>query len=271
MAELQKILWVAGIAIEILLLGVTLRRGIGRRFPTFLIYAYWTLLGDLGVAVYYYSHGKDYLSVYGIQVTIEGLILIAVLFDLARLAVRPLPTIIARGTMGLMGFAAIGAGAVFWRLSDAWVLLPSNSRYHFFLREQLTFSLLRVLLLLLIGGLVEFLSRHYIRVGWGERDLAIATGMGIYALASVAQSLGTTYQRLLAVRTYFEISLAVGIVYQLCLIYWIVSFLRPDPATAEERAEEAQPDSSSPTLWQKGMEGSVDGFPSQHVPKAGCA
>lgn len=271
MAELQKIVWVVGIAIEILLLGITLRRGIGRRFPTFLIYAYWAVFNDLGAAVYYYNHGKDYLSVYGIQVTVEGLILIAVLFDLARLAVRPLPTIISRGILGFMGFIAIGVGAAFWRLSNTWVLLPPNSRYHFFLREQLTFSFLRVLLLVLIGGLVEFLSRHYIRVGWGERELAIATGMGIYALASVAQSLGTTYQRLMAVTTYLEISLAVGIIYVVCLIYWIVCFLRPDPVNAEPRAEEAQPDSGPSTLWEKGIEGNLVGFPTQHIPKGDCA
>lgn len=253
MAELQKILWVVGIATEILLLGVTSRRGIGRRCPTFLIYTYWAVFNDLGAAVYYYSHGKDYLSVYGIQVTFEGPIVIAVLFDLARLAVRPLAKLISRVVVGAIGLIAIGAGALVWRLSNSWILIPTSSRYHFFLREQLTFSLVRVLLLFLIGGLVELLSRHYIPVGWGERELQIATGMGIYALTSVAQSLGTTYKSLVAVNIYLGIAIAVAIIYEICVVYWILCFLRPDPIGPDQAAEalEASPDSGPSTLWRK--------------------
>lgn len=80
---------------------------------------------------------------------------------------------------------------------------------------------------MLIGGLIEFLGRHQVSIGWGERQLQIATGMGVCALAGGAQSLATTYQRLLSTDIYFAISFAVGVVYELCMIYWVVCFLRP--------------------------------------------
>lgn len=261
MAELQKILWIIGIVFDVLLLGILSRRDIDRNVPTFLFYCYWTVFCDLGASVYYYCHWKGYLIFYGAQSTIEEIFLISVLIDLARSAVRPLPPPISRGVLGGICFLAIGVGGIFWRLSDSWALLAMNERYHLILRAELTGSLLRVFLLMLIGGLIEFLGRHHVSIGWGERELQIATGMGVYALASVAQSLATTYQRFLATDMYLAISFAVGVVYELCMIYWIVCFLRPQrgiPGEAPQREQETAGSHAS-TLWQKTSDGVPDG------------
>jgi len=218
----------------------------------------------------YYSGWKGYLNYYSVESVIDELLLIAILFDLGRSGVRQLTVVLSRGVLGLFGMVTAGAGVILWRLSDSWTLLSDYAGWHLLLRLQLTGALLRILLLLLIGGLVEFLSRHYVRIAWGERELQIATGMGIYALASVAESLATTYQRFMAPSAFVAIAAGVSIVYELCMIYWIVSFLRPDPGKAEQPAEDTQPDSGPSTLWEKGIEGSLDGLPSQHIPKADC-
>lgn len=232
-------------------------RRAARNVPTFLVYVYWATLSDLIATMCYYTGWKGYLDYYNAESVIEELLLIAILFDLGRSVVRRLPTIVSRGVLCLFGLVTAGAGVILWRLSDSWTLLSDYSGWHLLLRLQLTGALLRILLLLLIGGLVEFLSRHYVRIAWGERELQIATGMGVYALASLAQSLATTYQRFMAPAAFVTIASGVSIVYELCMVYWIVSFLRPDPAAAEQRAEEARPDSGPSTLWQKGMEGTA--------------
>lgn len=260
MEQLRIILEIVGLASEVLLLGVVSMRSAARNVPTFQLYLYWTVLTDLVGAVCYYRGWSGYLTFYNLQATVEEFLLIAILFDLARFALRSLPTALARGILGFFGILTACTGALVWRASDSWTLLSHYSGWHLLLRLQLTSSLVRVLLLLLIGGLIEFLSRHYIALAWGERELHIATGMGIYALASLAESLAATYQRLLTVSTYPLIGAAVTLSYELCILYWIVSFLRLDRGAAKQAPEtvETQPGPGPSTLWQKGIGGVLE-------------
>jgi hypothetical protein len=161
--ELEKILWIGTTAIEIALLGIVSLRGAARNVPTFLVYLYLSALGDIAVGLCYYRvQSNTYVMLNGLQGATEGILLLAVLFDLARSLIRPLPLMVSRGVIGLFGLVTIGAGAVIWRVSDSWALLSNYAGWHFLLREQLTSALLRVLLLLMIGGLIQFLSRHFL-------------------------------------------------------------------------------------------------------------
>lgn len=253
MEELEKILWIGTMALEIVLLGIVSLRGAARNVPTFLVYLYWCALGDIAVGFCYYRvPGNTYVLLNGIQSATEGILLLAVLFDLARSLVRPLPLMVSRGVIRLFGLVTIGAGAIVWRVSDSWALLSNDAGWHFLLREQLTSALLRVLLLLILGGLIQFFSRHFLLIGWGERELQIATGMGIYALASLAESLATTYQSSLTRAAFVRIYVSVGIIYIVCLLYWIVCFSRDARHTATQFIEDAETasDSANSTLWQ---------------------
>lgn len=253
MEELQKILWIGAMVSEVVLLGITSWRDTARNVPTFLVYLYWVVLGDIAVGLCYYHVAMNtYVIIDGIQSASEGLLLLAVLFDLARSLVRLLPVAVSRGLLKLFGVVTIGAGAIIWWVSDSWALLSYDRGFHLLLREQLTSSLLRVLLLLLIGILSQFLSRYSLPVGWGERELQIATGMGIYALASLAESLATTYQSSLTRAAFVRIHVSMGLIYIMCLIYWIVCFLRPDSDAATQPVDEKTTSASrASTLWQK--------------------
>ncbi|MFP5235182.1 MAG: hypothetical protein ACLGSD_04715 [Acidobacteriota bacterium] len=266
----QELLLISTVCTEIVLFGIVSKRGISRILPTFYVYVLWSVLGDIVAGVVYpYRVLKVYAIFADIQAATEGVILLVVLLDLARAALRPLP--IARVIVGLLGLITAVAGAILWKLTNSWALWAHYHYYHQFLREQLTFSVLRVFLLLLIGGLVQYFARYSIPMGWHEREMQIATGIGVYALASLAESLVTTYQSFVVPVVFNAIYGSVGAIYELCLIYWIVCFLRPEPANAEQRAEEAQPESGPSTLWEKGIEGSLAGFGTQHIPKGDCA
>lgn len=254
MALFQELLMILEIGTEIVLLGVVSMRGSARNCPTFLLYLYWSVLGDLWDFVRYFGGSNGFMTVANVQIACEGLILLAVLFDLARSAVRPLPPSLSRGLLAILGLVTAGAGATLWRFSDSWALLSPYRAWHLLLREQLTSSILRIFLLLLIGGLVEFLSRYHLPLGWGERELQIATGMGVYALGSLAESLATTYWRFLAPTAFEAIHISVVMIFELCLIYWIVCFARPDKDAVASSTDEksAASDSGPSTLWQAG-------------------
>ena len=257
MAELQDILWISGIICEVLLVGIVSRKNAARNVPTFLVYLYWAVLIDVGATLLYHPRSTSYLTFYGIQCAIESLLLIAVLFDLTRAAMRPLPTSVSRGLLGIMAFLTVSLGAILWWLTDSWVLLSGHREFHLVLRGELTASILRVFLLLFIGGLIEFLGRHCIPIGWSEHELQIATGMGVYALASLAQSLATTYQRFMTPASYLATTVAVGWAYELCLVYWIFCFTFRNKAAKDQSAkqEAAEPGSGPSSLWLKGIEG----------------
>ncbi len=252
LALLEKMLWIAGIGMEVLLVGIISRRGVTRRVPMFLVYFYWLVLSDIAcLMVTLYCSYNQYLVFYDVQLMCDGLLLFLVLFDLARSVLCPLPTASSRGVLFLLLLIMVSAGSIIWRVSDAWSLFAGFNPWHVGMRLELTFALLRVLFLLLLAGLIQFLSSHFIPVGWGERELQIATGIGGYALASLAGSILHTYQ--LPPSTFRVIGDGVSVSFFLCLIYWLVCFLRPERALAEHGAEIDQPqfESVASTLWRR--------------------
>ena len=243
--------WVLGVAAEILLLGILALRGITGKVPTFTAYVYWLALSDVGMfVVFKYLPGR-YLQVYQIEVLCDGVILFVVLFDLARSVLRPLPSIASRTILLVLLPIMADSGTVLWRIADFW----SISEWHTAMRLELTLSLLRILFLVLLGGLIQFLNNRFIPIGWGERELQIATGIGAYALFSLAGSILHTYHW--SERITFVIGEGVSISFLFVLIYWIVVFLRPERTPAAQLAEPnpAEQDFSSPsTLWKEDTE-----------------
>ena len=250
MSLFDTVLWVAGIGTEILLIGALSMRGIIRRVPTFLMYTYWIVINDLlGVVIYHQFPGSYYLY-YKIQITCDGLFLCLVLLDLTRSVLRPLPVVSARGILFLLLLLTVSVGSMLWRMSDTWTIQAWSGWWHTTLRLGMTFSLVRILFLLLMAGLIQFLTDHFIPVGWGDRELQIATGIGAYALVSVAASFAHTY--FLSPTAYRVIEQGVSASYYLCLVYWLVCFLRPEYTSAEQtdQVDEVQRESRSATLWQ---------------------
>lgn len=237
MSLLYKILCAGGISTEILLILVVSLRRIARNVPTFLVYTYWTICSDLSSLLVYYHFPRHYFLCYEIQITCDGLLLLVVLFDLARSVLRPLPPAGARGILFLLLLVMLSVGSIIWRISDMWSLYAWLKEWHIAMRLELTLALLRILFLLLIGGLIQFLTKHFIPVGWGERELQIATGIGFYALVSLAGSVVHTYQ--LSPAASARASDVVSLGYWSCLAYWVICFCRPERRPACEVAPAA--------------------------------
>jgi hypothetical protein len=105
---------------------------------------------------------------------------------------------------------------------------------------QETFSILRILFFLGLAGCSQLLS-----IGWRDRELQIATGLGFYSLVSLAvwmhhsgQATGPQYHLL---------DQMVSVSYVCSLAYWLVSF-----ATKEAERREFTPQMQSLLLAMAG-------------------
>lgn len=238
---------ILGTAAEVLLLGILLKRGAARRVPTFIVYVYWLILSD--IAMYAALRLNVYTHAYRVEIVCDGAILFVVLFDLARSVLRPLPTIASRSILFLLFVIVAGAAPILWRVSDPGTAKGWAPAWHSLMQMQMTLALLRILFLVLLGGLIQFLVNHFVRVGWCERELQIATGIGIYALASLAAGVLQTYHW----STTVTIGIAEGVstIFFVVLIYWVVVFSRQTGEGAELTAVPEAPTEGpgARTLW----------------------
>lgn len=247
-----------GTAAEVLLLGILLRRGATRQVPTFIAYVYWLILSD--IAMYAALRMSIYTRVYSVEVVCDGAVLFVVLVDLARSVLRPLPKNASRSIVSLLVLIVAGAAPIIWRFSDSWSNDGWPPAWHSLMRLLMTLALLRILFLVLLGGLIQFLVSHFVRVGWGERELQMATGIGIYALASLAGSLLLTH--------HWSALVTVGIgegestIFFVVLVYWIFVFSRPAGAAAGLKPEgEPSTEGSGPlTLWMQDSPVTKEGY-----------
>lgn len=233
---------------EVLLLGVLLSRGGARHVPAFVGYVYWLILSDIAM---YVALGLDlYARAFPVELWCDGMVLFVVLFDLARSVLRPLPKIASRSVLLLLIGMVAGAAPIVWRISDSWSQDGWSEAWHSVMRMQMTLALLRILFLVLLGGLIQFLVNHSVRVGWGERELQIATGVGIYALASLAATLLQTHHWSAAVTV--GIQEGVSSIFFVVLIYWIAIFSRRAVDIAGmSPLPEPSSDADPSTLWKE--------------------
>ena len=111
-----------------------------------------------------------------------------------------------------------------YRYLQHWMLHPYLWRY--LKGVQHTVSILRILFFLLLAGGSQLLS-----IGWRDRELQVATGLGFYSLTSLVIS-GLQACQISGMRYLYLNRIAV-ICFICSLIYWLVCFAQQE---AERRA-----------------------------------
>ena len=94
-------------------------------------------------------------------------------------------------------------------------------------RVQETFAILRVVLFLVLA-----IASHWLAIGWRNRELQIATGLGLYSLGSLVGPLAHQHQSVTA-PNYQRVDLAIAASYFGSLVYWVVSFAQKEPPRPE--------------------------------------
>lgn len=219
-------LLLAGIVIEAITLVVVVCRQGFRRFPIFTLYLAWGLLGDAG-GYYLELHAvNQYAQIYPWELAIDSLFQFGVLFELSRSVFKPVRQFLPKWFPILLGLVILIVCAAIWPLARAAEVSDLTRNDRLLLHLQQSFSILRILFFLALAGFSQLLS-----LDWRDRELQIATGLGIYSMVSVAVSV--LHARPALRPQYNLMNELAAASYACSLLYWIVSFIQQEAARRE--------------------------------------
>jgi hypothetical protein len=207
-----------------------LRRKTWRIMPCFCIYVFSTLASDLtGSLILWKMSGLVYGRYYIVQTIIDSLLQFAVLVELAWSVLRPVRSSLPRYSLVVLSVLIALAGAAIWPLAG--MAIPQNFAGLNVILFQLqeTFAILRVAGFLIMASFSQLLS-----IGWRDRELQIATGLGFYSIISLLVALFHSHQA--QGPEYHWPDQALSLCYVGTLFYWVYSF-----ATKEQERKEFSP------------------------------
>ena len=228
--NLENTLWCAGIVAEIVVLGLLYYRRAWRNFPVFCIYMAWGLCSDAGNFLVHHFFMDRYLTVYMVETATDSALQFGILVELTMSVFRPIRKSLSPAFLAIVILTILALGAILWPFSGVEALQQLSVEWRVLVRLQHTASILRILLFLLIAGFSQLLS-----IGWRDRELQIATGLGIYSIVSVAVGALQTHYALGP--QFRQLNRFAVIAYLASLVYWAVSF-----ATQEARRREFTPE-----------------------------
>jgi hypothetical protein len=227
---LDNALLVAAIAAEFVVLVLLLWGGTQKNLPMFCAYIAWNLLTDISNFVVIYRFPHAYVQFGLIEIVPDSLIQFAVLIELAWSTLRPSRSVLPRGVLYVLILLVGLAGLAIWPLAA--MTLPANLTPHaqLFVHFQETIAILRVACFLVMAGFSQILS-----IGWKNRELQVATGLGFYSIVSLLVTVLHSHQ-LWQDPSYSWLDRAVVVCYVGTMSYWAFSF-----ATKEQQRKEFSP------------------------------
>jgi len=214
-------MWLAGIFLQMILVGILVYRGLWRRFPVFTIYLLANILLTSGVYVVRHVAGESatyfYFYFYGLSKTLGLTLGLGAIFEVFSHLLTPYPTLKKPAMLAcsctVLVLAAAGTLLVYSQPSTdpASLMLP-------FLKAEEAVRILQV-------GLVVFLCvfAGFFRLHWRQTEFGIALGMGIFAAVDlVAVGLGAYYGEIARLPTAMLALLA----FDSALVIWL-AYLMP--------------------------------------------
>ena len=239
-SDLETVVWLAGIAGQIVLLATLLFRRLYRVFPIFSALILWNALSDLfQLAVLMGHHDADSLFYYRACFAINILqyaLEIGVFVEIAANVFRPVRRSLPTGIIYLLPscMVVIGLGGF---LFAAHLNASSLSHTRAFFVVDATVAILQVLTFVLIAAFSQVLG-----LTWKNHVLQLASGLAFYAAITLIVSLAHSYLRGGPdyAAKYREIGY-LGIAGYLCsLTYWCYSFARKEAPRKEFSPQMAQ-------------------------------
>ena len=235
--SIDTILWFSGILVEATLIGLLLYYCVWRNFPVFVAYSIWTLgSGICGYAISRHLSPSIYLTTYLGESILDSVLLFSVLVELAWSLLRPIRTSLSRSVLVAIVVLILVIGGAVWPFT----VIPGTGGLSremvALLHLQQTVSILQIIVFLAFVASTQLLS-----IGWRDRELQIATGLGISSLVEVTVA---ALQQQPAFRLELNLLNRVVVGAYLCsLFYWVVSF-----SQKEEQRREFTPQMQSMLL-----------------------
>jgi hypothetical protein len=224
---LDYALWLAYIGGEATLIGLLLYRRVWQTLPLFLTYCVWDVLSNVGLYIVDSCCRAEYFQVYFAQTAIDSVLLFCVLVELAWSVLRPLRRSLTRRSLVVVAALILVAGAVVWPFAALPGLVHVGSK-QFLLYAQLqqTVSILRILFFLLLAACSQWLS-----IGWHDRELQVATGLGFYSIVSLTVLMLQARQT--SASQFQNLNRFVVAGFLCSLFYWLVSFAQKEAERRE--------------------------------------
>jgi len=221
---------IVGIVVEVVLVCVLISGKAYKTLPLFCVYTAWGLLLDASNAILLAKLPEYYWKIYLFELIPDAAIQFGVLIELAWSILRPVRTSLPRGTIFILAGLVALAGLVIWPLAT--LTLPPNLSVHaqLFVHFQQTIAILRVVCFLVLAGFSQVLS-----IGWKDRELQAATGLGFFSIVSLLVAVLHSHQSPLD-PAYTWLDRSAGICYFGTLTYWVICF-----ATKEQQRKEFSP------------------------------
>lgn len=228
----DTILQLIGLMGDLGVLIVAFRGRLFRITPVFCGYIAWCLLNDvlffLIVSRYFNKFGGVYFRIYMIEMLLDSAFQFAVLVELGWAVLRPIRSSLPRYSILMLGLLFAVAGAVIWPVSAHMLPAKLVGAGIFFVHAQQTIAVLRVVIFMALAGFSQLLS-----IGWRNRELQIATGLGFFSMCSLAIWVIHSHQTV-ALNPYYQLLDQIGVASYICsLVYWIISFSQQE----QERQE----------------------------------
>lgn len=222
MGQLDLFLWFATFAMEIAVVVLLARGRTYRLLPTFSIYLLWAIVSDVGMMIAQWHFGNEaFNALYPYELSIDSALQFIVLVELTWSVLRPIRSLLPRWTLAVIALLIFAVGAAVWPLAGFTQLHGISPLSHLILRTQHTVSILRILFFVALAAGSQLLS-----LGWRDRELQVATGLGFYSLASLA---GAVIQAEMAVpMQYHYIDQLMRGCYLVSLLYWAFSFAQKE-------------------------------------------
>ena len=214
-------LWFTGSAAEVVVILLMIYRGIWRRFPVFFAYSIWILVANAAVYVFFKHDSAGYARAYLIDMGVDLLLLFCVLVEIGWSILRPLHGSLWRGSILVVGAVILILGAMIWPFARIPAASSASVTTLFILHLQQTFYVLRILVFLALAG-----ASHFLSIGWRDRELQIATGLGATSLVSLAVAMLMVYP---SMRPEFHLLNELVIVtFVSSELYWVFCFVQKE-------------------------------------------
>jgi len=218
MMSLDNTLWLAYILTEVAVIGLLIYRRVWQILPVFCIYFAWDLLSNGGgfLSQRFFPEGYN-PTTYFIQTAIDSVLQFGVLVELTWSVLRPIRASLPRYTLIAVGLLILAIGGAIWPFSALPGLAETSAAGRLIGHFQQTASILRVLFFLVLAGCSQMLS-----IGFRDRELQVATGLGFYSLVSLGAAMLSSHQGTVA--QYKHLNQLVVVSFLCSLVYWIFSF-----------------------------------------------
>jgi hypothetical protein len=217
MMSLDNALWLAGLFIESALVCLLYYRRAWRLLPVFSAYCAYDLISNLVSWSTSHYGLRVYSSVYLTETVIDSLFGFCVLVELGWSVLRPIRKSLPNWTVFAIGGLILIAGAAVWPFSEIQMFLGQMPYLRIILHTQQTASILRILVFVALAAGSQLLS-----IGWKDRELQVATGLGFYSLVSLGAAMLRTHGT--SVYQYSSLNEFVIAGYLCSLLYWTYCF-----------------------------------------------